>query len=128
MKVGHLIECNTRNIFLEKSYSKYGGELFPDVFLKTQNWAYLQINSLKFYIVSFLLYAKLRAIEILKLSCRKIFLLLYSITLWDIGQYLYCSCLLTRLWCHRLWNSPYLSNQVIFPMWSKKSSQKFKYL
>ena len=26
MKVGQLIECNMRNIFLEKSYTKCGGE------------------------------------------------------------------------------------------------------
>ena len=26
MKVGHLIEYNMRNIFVEKSYTKYGGE------------------------------------------------------------------------------------------------------
>ena len=26
MKFGHLIEHNTRNIFLEKLYTKYGGE------------------------------------------------------------------------------------------------------
>ena len=40
---------------------------------------------------------------------RKIFLLLYStawpnfmaFNKWDIGQYVYCTCLLTRLWRHR---------------------------
>ena len=26
MKFGQLIECNIKNIFLEKSYAKYGGE------------------------------------------------------------------------------------------------------
>ena len=26
MKLGQFIECNTRNIFLEKSYAKCGGE------------------------------------------------------------------------------------------------------
>ena len=26
MKFGQLIECNIRNIFLEKSYTKFGGE------------------------------------------------------------------------------------------------------
>ena len=33
MKFGQLIEYNTRNIFVEKSYRKCG-ELFPDPFLK----------------------------------------------------------------------------------------------
>ena len=47
---------NTQNV-VEK--------LFPDYFLKNQNWAYLWINSLKFHTVClFLFYAKLRAIEI----------------------------------------------------------------
>ena len=26
MKFGHLVECNMKNIFLEKSYTKCGGE------------------------------------------------------------------------------------------------------
>ena len=29
MKFGQLIECNIRNIFLEKSYTKCGGETSP---------------------------------------------------------------------------------------------------
>ena len=37
MKFGQLIEYNMRNIFLEKSYTKCGGETFPDPFLKNQN-------------------------------------------------------------------------------------------
>ena len=34
IKFGQLIEYNIRNIFLEKSYTKCGGKLFPDSFLK----------------------------------------------------------------------------------------------
>ena len=37
MKFGQLKECNMRNIFLEKSYTKYGGETSPRPFLKNQN-------------------------------------------------------------------------------------------
>ena len=33
MKFRQLIEYNMRNIFLEKSYAKCDGELFPDPFL-----------------------------------------------------------------------------------------------
>ena len=33
-KLGQLIEYNTRNIFLEKSYTKYGGETSPRPFSK----------------------------------------------------------------------------------------------
>ena len=36
MKLGQLVKYNMRNIFLEKSYRKYGGEKLPDPFLKTQ--------------------------------------------------------------------------------------------
>ena len=32
MRFGQLIECNIRNIFLEKSYTKYGGETSPRPF------------------------------------------------------------------------------------------------
>ena len=34
MKFGQLIECIMRNIFLEKSYIKCGGETIPRPFLK----------------------------------------------------------------------------------------------
>ena len=37
MKFGQLIEYNMRKTFLEKSYTKCGGETFT----KSQNWAYL---------------------------------------------------------------------------------------
>ena len=32
MKLGQLIECYMRNIFIEKSYTKYGGESTPRPF------------------------------------------------------------------------------------------------
>ena len=34
IKFGHLIEYSMRNIFLEKSYAKCGGETIPRSFLK----------------------------------------------------------------------------------------------
>ena len=34
MKFGQLIECNMRNIFLEKSYTKSDWEISPDPFMK----------------------------------------------------------------------------------------------
>ena len=37
MKFDQLIEYNMRNIFFEKSYTKYAGELFPYPYLKNQN-------------------------------------------------------------------------------------------
>ena len=62
MKFGQLIERNMRNIFF-KNYTQDVVKLVPDPFLKNYKWTYLWINSLKFYSL-FLLYAKLRAIEI----------------------------------------------------------------
>ena len=54
MKFSQLIEYNNmRNIFLEKSYTKCGGETIPRPFLENQNWAYLWINSLKLFIACF---------------------------------------------------------------------------
>ena len=37
LKFGQLIEYNMRNIFAEKSYTKYSYMLFPDPYLKNQN-------------------------------------------------------------------------------------------
>ena len=34
MKFGQLIGYNTKNIFLEKSYTKHGGDTFPRPFSK----------------------------------------------------------------------------------------------
>ena len=41
MKMDQLIEYVIKNIFLEKSYTKYGGEASPRPFYKKQNRAYL---------------------------------------------------------------------------------------
>ena len=53
MKFGQLLECNMRNIFLEKSYTNCGREIIPDSFLENQDCAYLWINNQKFYTVCF---------------------------------------------------------------------------
>ena len=37
MKFRQLLECNMGNIFLEKSYRKYGEETIPRLFSKNQN-------------------------------------------------------------------------------------------
>ena len=49
MKFGQLIKHNVRNIFLEKSYTKYSGEASPRPFYKKQNWEHLLVNSQKCY-------------------------------------------------------------------------------
>ena len=38
MKLGPLIEYNMRNILLEKSYAKCGGETIPSLFSKKQEF------------------------------------------------------------------------------------------
>ena len=37
MKFGQLIQYTIRNIFVEKSYTEYGGETSPNPFLSNQN-------------------------------------------------------------------------------------------
>ena len=136
-----LIECNMRNIFVEKSYPKCCGETVPRTFLKNQIWAYFWINRLKFYVVCFYWWQVEGYRNILKLSWRPLaftsykaflknrkrsgislrtsfsawflkknlslvifyeltkFYCLVAFTSWDLGQYVYCSCLLTSFWC-----------------------------
>ena len=38
MNFGQLIECNMRNIFLEKSHTKCGGETSPRIFSEKLKW------------------------------------------------------------------------------------------
>ena len=65
-KYGELIEFNMRNIFLEKSYTKCDRESFSEK-LKLS----ISLNQQSKVLQSlFSLYAKLRAIETLNLSCR----------------------------------------------------------
>ena len=52
MKVGQLIEYNTRNISVEKPYSKCGEETIPRPFSKNSK-LYLWINSVKCYTAYF---------------------------------------------------------------------------
>ena len=52
-----------RNIFLEKSYTKCGGETSPEPFSKKSKLAISLYQLSKFLYSLFLLYAKLRAIQ-----------------------------------------------------------------
>ena len=62
MKFGHLIKYNLRNIFLEKLYTKCGGETIPRPFFKKSKWSLsLDQYSKVLYI---LLFGKLRTIKI----------------------------------------------------------------
>ena len=139
--------------FFDKSCRKCGGETILRPFsIKSKLRISLDQQSKVLY-SWFLLYAKLRSIEIYwKLSCRPLdfisykaflknkkrsrtsffdpfsawflktnnfciifyyltkFYCLVTFTSWDIGQYVCCSCLLTRLWRHKFQHQTYLSN------------------
>ena len=51
---------------------------------------------------------------------------LIAFTSWNIGQYVYCSCLLTRVWRHNFEIKLIFLIKPFFYM-TKKSRQKFKY-
>ena len=61
MKFDHLIECNMRNIFVEKSYTKWAGETIPRPLSKISK---LSIHLDQVLNILHLLYADLRAIKI----------------------------------------------------------------
>ena len=64
MKLGQLIEYNIRNIFLEKSYTKCGGQTSPRHFSGKLKLCLSLDQQSKVLYSLFLLYPKLRAIEI----------------------------------------------------------------
>ena len=64
MKFGQLIECNMRNIFLEKSYKKCGEETSPRPFSEKLKLSVSLDQQSKVLYSLFLLYGKLRAIKI----------------------------------------------------------------
>ena len=63
MKFGQLIEYNMRNIFVEKSYTKCGGETIPRPFSKKSKLSISLDQYSKVLYILFLLFAKLRTIE-----------------------------------------------------------------
>ena len=64
MKFGQLIECNMRNIFLEKSYTECGGETIPRPLFKKSKLSVSLDQYSKVSYILFLFFAKLRTIEI----------------------------------------------------------------
>ena len=61
---GDLIECDMRNIFLEKLYTKYDGEIIPKPFSKKARLSISLNQQSKVLYSLFLLYVKLRTIKI----------------------------------------------------------------
>ena len=64
MKFGQLIECNIRNIFVEKWYTKCSGETSPRPFSEKLKLSFSLDQSPRVLYSLFLLYDKLRAIKI----------------------------------------------------------------
>ena len=64
MKSGQLVDYNTGNIFVEKSYTKCCGETRPRLFFKKSKSSISQVQYFVVLCSLFLLYTKLRAIEI----------------------------------------------------------------
>ena len=64
MNYGQLIECNLRNIFVEKSYTKCGEKFGPRPFSEKLKLSLFLGQQFKVLYSLFLFYAKLRAIEI----------------------------------------------------------------
>ena len=63
MKFGQLKECDMENIFLEKSYIKYDGEISPRNFSEKIKFSISLDQQGKVLYSLFILYVKLRAIE-----------------------------------------------------------------
>ena len=47
---------------------------------------------------------------------------------WDIGQYVHCNCLLTRLCRHKFWNLSYFFNQSVVSTWPKSQDKNLNIL
>ena len=68
MKFGQLKEYNMRNIFVEKSYSKYAGETIPRTLSKKSKLSMSLDQYCKVLNSLFLLYATLRAAVIYEIK------------------------------------------------------------
>ena len=132
MKFGWLIKYNIRNIFLEKSYTRGGRETIPRPFSKKfvltlcqvedyRKWLKLSCRppaliSYKAFLknkkkrsgislpVSFSAWILKKNISVVIFNYLTKFQCLVAFTSWDFGQYVYCNCLLTRLWSQKFWN------------------------
>ena len=125
MKFGQLIEYNTGNIFLQKSCRKWTIFCFLFFIFLVHNKNKLWINfELIQRCAQFWFFSKGSGNRISTTFCVWFFKknVFYVIFFWrnkfnclivftsrDIGQLVYCNCLLPRLWRHEFWNQPYLS-------------------
>ena len=90
MEFGQLIEHNMRNIFYEKSYTKFSGETIPRPFSKKwKSMEYLWINNLKFYAVHFIVWQVECYQKILKPRRRPLAIPHISLELVSLPHYLH---------------------------------------
>ena len=81
---GQLIEHNMRNIFLEKSYTKFGGETSPKAFFKKSQLNISLDQESKVLYSLFLLHVQVEGYRnILKLSCRPLAFLKNKKEVWN---------------------------------------------
>ena len=128
MKIGQLTEYNLRNIFLEKSHTKYGGETIPRSFFKKLKLSISADQHFKVFYILFILFIYLKAflknkkrsgtsfpasfsawflkrnIALVIFLYLEKFQCLFTFASWDIGQYVCCNSLLTRLWRNKFWD------------------------
>ena len=87
MKFGQL-NVTWETFFLKNHPQNVMEKLVPEPFLKNENWAYLWINSLKFYTVCFFVVWQVEGYRnILKLSCRTCFHLILSLELVSLTHF-----------------------------------------
>ena len=78
MKLGNVIEYNTRNIFFKDHTQNVAEKIFPEHFLKIQNSAYLWMHGIKFQFI--FLVSQVEGYQIiLKLSSRLLAFASYKI-------------------------------------------------
>ena len=78
MKLGNVIEYNTRNIFFKDHTQNVAEKMFPEPFLKIQNSAYLWMHGIKFQFI--FLVSQVEGYQIiLKLSSRLLAFASYKI-------------------------------------------------
>ena len=128
MKIGQLTEYNLRNIFLEKSHTKYGGETIPRSFFKKLKLSISADQYFKVFYILFILFIYFktflknkkrsgtsfpasfsawflkRNIALVIFLYLEKFQYLFTFASWDIGQYVCCNSLLTRLWRNKFWD------------------------
>ena len=118
MKSGQSTECNMRNIFLEKSYTKCGRETRPRPYSKKLKLSISLDQSPKFLYKLVLLFAKLRAIKIYWNWTADLLLLPHIKIFWKIKRGLeLVNCLIFCITFEKMFLLLYCINWPSFIFW-----------